>query len=537
VKVNEPPRQVAHSPRPESNELPRWVTPTEAAYLIGIGLGELEDRLRAARIPASPVGRRKKAQLFLIATEDLIRTGQLPRPAKADRIDSRAIETASIGRKRRHRVVGAAWAASIAAVTAALALAVALVAPSVLPGRPVSLQTMSDRMVQTAGPIVSARTSGVRSVNEPRQRIRQSASKLVGRRQEPSSGSRPRTSPASPLRPRASRIANSPGAVDPAASSESADASPGTPPKVQPKNAEGPGEVYRAFSADSEWNRPLSNNAPIDHQSAAIIAEIKTYDKGGYPRIVVGSWAEPIYWGRIGDPIYTIKPIGYGPTLKNVRIPRGARPSDTSDGQMSVFDLPGGTVFKLTKARFDPNLDTWIATGTSQYSLASKGLACSIPESDRTCPMNSGHRGYPPGIHAVRYDEVSNGINGGQGIRHVLKVALDRTAACHVYPGAGHESNKGGVLTCEGLVLRVKPAVNLSARGMSVGCLEIAMALQRYGAVIGDTGGVAMAIKVENLDVEGRIESWSTFGVSTSCFQGKLTFDDFEVIARGYHRP
>jgi hypothetical protein len=46
-----------------------------------------------------------------------------------------------------------------------------------------------------------------------------------------------------------------------------------------------------------------------------------------------------------------------------------------------------------------------------------------------------------------------------------------------------------------------------------------------------------MAIKVENLAVEGRAESWSEFGVSTSCFKGKVTFDDFQVIARGYHRP
>jgi hypothetical protein len=218
VTVNQSPRQIAHSPRPESNEMPRWVTPTEAAYLIGVELDELEERLRAARIAPSPVGRRKKAQLFLIATEDLIRTGQLPRPAKIDRIDSRAIETASIGRKRRHRVVGAAWAASIAAVTAALALAVALVAPSGLPGRSVSLQTTSDRMVQTAGPIVSARTSRVRSVNEPRQRIRQSTSRPVRHRQTPSSGSQPRTSPASPSRPRPSGIGGAPSSVDSAAS-------------------------------------------------------------------------------------------------------------------------------------------------------------------------------------------------------------------------------------------------------------------------------------------------------------------------------
>jgi hypothetical protein len=298
-----------------------------------------------------------------------------------------------------------------------------------------------------------------------------------------------------------------------------------------------PGGIYRAFESTSEWNQPLPANAPIDRQSGAIIAEIETYDKGVYPRITTGSWADPLYWARTGDPTYTIKPVRWGPTLRGVRIPRGANPAATPDAQMTVFDLVGGTVFKLYHAVFNPASDSWAADGTSQYSLQSNGLACSLPESDRDCPMNMGHRGYPPGIHAVRYDEVVNGIGGGPGITHVLKIALDRTAACHVYPGAGHESNKGGILTCEGLVLRINPSIDLNARGLSPGCLQIARALQTYGAVVGDTSGVAMEIKAENLAVEGRPESWSDVGITNSCFQGRITFNDFEVIARGYHRP
>ena len=62
--------------------------------------------------------------------------------------------------------------------------------------------------------------------------------------------------------------------------------------------------------------------------------------------------------------------------------------------------------------------------------------------------------------------------------------------------------------------------------------------MQKYGVVIGDTGGVAMGIKLENLTVEGRPESWADLGIASAhMFQGKLTFDDFVVIQPAYHRP
>jgi hypothetical protein len=49
---------------------------------------------------------------------------------------------------------------------------------------------------------------------------------------------------------------------------------------------------------------------------------------------------------------------------------------------------------------------------------------------------------------------------------------------------------------------------------------------------------VAMGIKLENLTVEGRPESWADLGIASAhMFQGKLTFDDFVVIQPAYHRP
>jgi hypothetical protein len=287
---------------------------------------------------------------------------------------------------------------------------------------------------------------------------------------------------------------------------------------------------YRAFSDTSEWNKRLPIDAPIDPNSQAIIDEIKTYPNGGYPRLGGGAWAEPIYWATAADRAYTIDPSGAGPTLVDVHIPFGARPANTSDAQMAVFDTAKGTVFNLWRASFDGT--TWTASGSSEFDLSSNGLACPLIESNRDCPMNSGHRGFPAAIHAVRYDEVQAGA-----VNHVIKVGLDETAPCNAYPASGHEMRKGGVLTCEGLILRIKPSIDLMARGLRAGPLVIARAMKRYGVVIGETGGTAMSVKLENLAAEGRTERWSTLGVTSMALEGKLTFDDFVVIRAGYHRP
>jgi hypothetical protein len=292
---------------------------------------------------------------------------------------------------------------------------------------------------------------------------------------------------------------------------------------------------YRAFTAGSYWNRPLPSDAPIATNSQAIIDEIKTYANGGYPRVTADgeAFAEPFYWSDASDPTYTVIPSGGGPDLFGVHIPAEARPAASSDAQFSLFDMAKGVSVKLFNATYDSATDTWSATGTAEYDLLSNGLECTLPESDRVCPMNKGHRGFPPAIHGVRFEEVAAGL-----IAHTVKVGLDKTAECHVYPATGNEFGKGGNLTCEGLVLRIRPDIDLAARGLTGGPLVIAKMMQDYGVVIGETGGVALNVKLENLDIEGRSENWTDLGVtSNQVFNGYLTLDDFVVIEPGYHRP
>lgn len=106
----------------------------------------------------------------------------------------------------------------------------------------------------------------------------------------------------------------------------------------------------------------------------------------------------------------------------------------------------------------------------------------------------------PGNLKTVMYSEVENDT-----LNHVIAISIDNTAACYFWPMVGDEGHSGDY-GCEGLMLRIKPTIDLEARGLTRGCLTIARTLQYYGAMIGDTGGVAFSVELEQVSLEGRTE-------------------------------
>jgi hypothetical protein len=281
------------------------------------------------------------------------------------------------------------------------------------------------------------------------------------------------------------------------------------------------GPVYRAFAPSSEWNRPLPREAPVDPRSVAFVASLAGFGPGSpFPTLADGRWAEPIFWAGRGDPEHTVQGLPFP-----VRIPADAEPAASNDAQLTVYDLERGYVIKLQGVVRDGG--SWGTPNTSIYYLASNGLAGTVRGSDD--PRNRGHRGFPPPIHAVRWDEVQAGE-----IAHVLKVAIQHTAPWHVYPAAGDEHGTGSVP--EGAMFRIKPWVDLRRRGLRGGALTIAQAMQTYGFVIGDQSGVPMALKLENLEAEGSPHRWSDVGITSDSLSA-IGFDDLHCIELGYRRP
>jgi hypothetical protein len=292
-----------------------------------------------------------------------------------------------------------------------------------------------------------------------------------------------------------------PTALPPAAPSGGATDSP---------QEEGP---YRAFKADSYWNTPLPADAPIDPKSAAFIEDSEA-NTPGYMKLSMGNFAQPIYFAAESDPLYTVKPTKNGPAV-TLHIPKGASQAQGSDGQFVVFDRSLNQAVGLHGASFEGS--QWVADGSDRYLLDSEGLDAKIGGT----PGNSGHRGVPPPIRAVRLDEAEAGA-----IRHRLECFWHATASSHVYPMSGQENNKGGVVP-EGYVVRIKQSVDLVALNLAPQALVLATALQKYGCVVGDNAGQANAVKME------RSDKWQ---IDPNALKA-LPWSMWEFIEAGYRLP
>jgi hypothetical protein len=291
--------------------------------------------------------------------------------------------------------------------------------------------------------------------------------------------------------------------------------------------------VYRAFSDRSFWNRAIPQVAPRHPYSDQIIAFLQADNDTDYISLAgttsSGEWGMPIYWPDETTRVYDVGrncPRDQPPEFDHVRIPRGAKPDPTRDAAMTVVDRNRGIAYGFHHTRYDPLQDRWTSCGGTVYYLKSNGLHGDLSASDDV--RNRGHRGVPPTVSFVRFDEIQAGA-----IDHVLKIAVDRTKCRHVFPMIDDEC--GTLQTYappEGVRIRIKPGVDLSRFGLSPAALVIARALKRYGAIIGDQTGGPIVLKVENTVAEGDGFRW----------QGRLTADSlqnlslryFEVVRPGY---
>ena len=297
-------------------------------------------------------------------------------------------------------------------------------------------------------------------------------------------------------------------------------------------------DTIQPFKKNSYWNKPLPADAPIDEKSDLYIADAKDRDVSTPFLGLTGapgarqSYAAPLVCSKPEDPQYTIVPSRWGKPLK-IRIPIGSQPQTGSDGALWIIDKSapqGGVIAQLYKARFDGK--TWSAVSTSQYRIDSNGLNRKSKGSDE--PLNDGHRGIPPHVQMVRLEEIKAGA-----IEHRLACYWhatgrpDSNTPWFYWPMVAYERNKGGI-TPEGLVIRIKPEVDLSQKPLSPAARIIAKALQRYGCLIGDNSGG----KNNRLKLERNEAAWAVLDPELDFNAlSSLPWDDWEFIQGGYEPP
>lgn len=268
-------------------------------------------------------------------------------------------------------------------------------------------------------------------------------------------------------------------------------------------------EVPDAFNANSYWVTPLPDEAVLHPRSAEIVSFLATDNRRGGCVILAGAgedeWGMPIYLADSSSPEYVVTSTKYNVPVEfeSLRIPTDALPAATADAEMVIYDIEKGYVAQLSKAAFDADANTWTVTGGSIAYLDSNGLYGEVPGSDE--PRNAGSfRGYSGAVAAVSYDDVVVGR-----IDNVLKVGVNASQDAAVFPMTNSDGDSlDPDAPSQGMRLRIRPDADLSSYGLSPQALVIARGLQEFGAIIGDSTGGRIVLKLEDMKRAGTPGQW-----------------------------
>ncbi len=244
----------------------------------------------------------------------------------------------------------------------------------------------------------------------------------------------------------------------------------------------GTAAVKPFYSPQSFWNTPIARDAPVDPDSAAMLAasvlpfaSTANFSNGD-------NWGVPGVYATAEAKTYTITCTRYCESGRTVsfRIPAGARPSTGTDHHLAVTD--GTRELDLWLARYDPGSDSWSAGAFALNQV--NGLGASCREGSHCNGAVAAGFALLGGL--VRPEEVA----GGE-VRHALALVLPRTRAGFIACPATHTdgNTRDTQSVPEGARVQLDPALDVEAQPWPAWQKTLARALQRYGAYVVDTGG------------------------------------------------
>jgi hypothetical protein len=300
------------------------------------------------------------------------------------------------------------------------------------------------------------------------------------------------------------------------------------------------------YKADSFYKSRVDGaGVPVDaNLTAAMHTFMSTYDeqaKTTWPKINLNpGWSGHNYVHRAGDtaPVWKLSSNTGGTSDARLNIVRtqgvhiaddvwDSVPTGTQDRLLVIQDHVLGYTVQCADVAPNRTARTWTATNCGILWHTSNGLDYRNPESDDQRNFTS--RGRIVDAMQVPRAELDKAIANGTGVGHVLHLFWVRTHQPHgfTHPMINDENEIGG-WGGEGWRLRIKPSVNLVARGLTGATLALARTLQENGAYIGDNSGSTTQVKV------GPPEDYVGTNLATDAFKGKLSWSDFEVVQPGW---
>jgi hypothetical protein len=288
-------------------------------------------------------------------------------------------------------------------------------------------------------------------------------------------------------------------------------------------------------------SRVDGSGVPIDSQrTAAFRTFMHTHPDQKditWPKINMNaSWAMSYHVAKAGDPIWRLKGGNTSDPRLKILTTQGFHmadsvadtfPTGTQDRPGLIVDPVFGYTLQFADAVPDKATRTITVSNAGIAWHGSNGLDYRNPASDDS--RNFSSRGRLIDAMVIRRDILDRAVANGTGLGHVLHLFFveTNTADGFVSPMTGAESGNYG-FGAEGERLRIDPSINLAARGLSGACLAVARTLQENGAYIGDNSGSSTQIKASQPG------AYLGTNLSTDCMKGKVFYDDFQVVKRGW---
>lgn len=238
------------------------------------------------------------------------------------------------------------------------------------------------------------------------------------------------------------------------------------------------------FSPNSPFNTAIASDAVVDPNSEAVISALA--GEGVHAGLV--EFGIPIYESDDSTRRYVIKcagPVSWGPCPLDgvsVPIPDQATPQSGSDGAMVIVDHGNDRVYEFWRAARSG--DGWTTTWGSVSRLSGNGW------SSTATGAGASRLG---GV--IRVSELTAGI-----IPHALVLQSSNTCSdVFRFPAVKTDGNSTrSDCIPEGARLQLDPALEVTAmNSLTPAERAIAVAMQRYGAYVIDTGGAKLSMSFE----------------------------------------
>ena len=222
-------------------------------------------------------------------------------------------------------------------------------------------------------------------------------------------------------------------------------------------------------------------DAAVDPRSSQMVAALASVQRQKGFVVSMKSWTVPVYTASAKTPRYDVRLTAPwappGAVLRNVPIPRRARPDPRDDGHLAILDPRTGCEYDFWQARKAPD-GRWTASWGRKLPLYGPGVD----------PHGTSARatGFALTAGLIFPRELDAGV-----IRHALVFSFPYTRKGPPVPPATSSDgwSTDAFAIPQGARLQLDPSLDLDSLKLTKAERAVARALQVYGMYLGDTGG------------------------------------------------